>query len=194
MRSNTHHLLGARWVAAAGIAAVAISCTSRPQPTGASADVSHAHLVATGSGEPTPDLGPKMAELRQATVRYHDFAAAQADGYTIKVTGCMQDAARGGMGYHYAKEALINEDVLEAKPEVLLYEPQGDGRLRLIGVEFIVPFTKWAPTEPPTLYGQTFARNETFQVWALHVWAWRENSRGIFADFNPKVSCVRDNA
>jgi hypothetical protein len=84
--------------------------------------------------------------------------------------------------------------VIEARPEVLLYEPMGEGRLRLIGVEFIIPFTAWTAAEPPTLYGQTFARNETFQVWALHVWPWRENPRGMFSDWNPKVSCSRDDS
>jgi hypothetical protein len=63
-----------------------------------------------------------------------------------------------------------------------------------VGVEFIIPFTAWTGAEPPVLYGQTFARNETFQVWALHVWAWRDNRSGVFADWNPAVSCARDNA
>jgi len=26
-------------------------------------------------------------------------------------------------------------------------------------------------------------------VWALHVWAWRENPSGLYANWNPKVSC-----
>ena len=39
-----------------------------------------------------------------------------------------------------------------------------------------------------------FARNETFQVWALHVWVWRKNPNGTFADWNPKVNCSRDDA
>jgi hypothetical protein len=25
--------------------------------------------------------------------------------------------------------------------------------------------------------------------YALHVWAWKENPNGTFADWNPKVSC-----
>ena len=175
-----------------GAVAVALSCADRREPTSPAA--THVHVAARQTGAPIPDLGRKLAALKSSTARYHDFAAAQADGYTVKVTGCMEDAARGGMGYHYAKGDLIDGQVIEARPEVLLYEPQGKGKPRLVGVEFIIPFTAWTGAEPPTLYGQTFARNETFQVWALHVWAWRENKSGVFADWNPAVDCDHDNA
>jgi hypothetical protein len=37
---------------------------------------------------------------------------------------------------------------------------------------------------------QTFKRNEQFGVWALHVWLYRDNPSGIFADWNPRVSCA----
>ncbi len=177
---------------AAGIVAIVVSCTGGSEPMSPSA--AHVHVAATQPGVPIPDLGRKLAELKASTARYHDFAAAQADGYTVQVTGCMEDAVRGGMGYHYAKGELIDGQVIEARPEVLLYEPQGKGKPRLVGVEFIIPFTEWTGAEPPVLYGQTFARNETFQVWALHVWSWRDNRSGVFADWNPAVGCDRDNA
>lgn len=174
---------------AVGAVAFALSCSERGEPTSAA----HVHVAAKQTGAPISELGPALAALKSATSRYHDFATAQADGYIVQVTGCMQDATRGGMGYHYAKAALIDGQVIEARPEVLLYEPQGTGKPRLVGVEFIIPFTAWTGAEPPTLYGQTFARNETFQVWALHVWAWRNNPSGVFADWNPAVGCDRDN-
>lgn len=177
---------------AAGLTAVVVSCTGGSESMSPAA--SHVHIAAKQTGAPVPDLGPRLAALKAATARYHDFAAAQADGYTFQVTGCMEDPARGGMGYHYAKPDLIDGQVIEARPEVLLYEPQGEGKLRLVGVEFIIPFTAWTGAEPPVLYGQTFARNETFAVWALHVWSWRSNPSGVFADWNPAVGCDRDNA
>lgn len=191
MRSQMATKVGAA-VLTGIVVAVAASCADRG-PTQPVARDAHVHIAPSRAGVGAPDLGHKLAELRRSTVQYHDFAAAQADGYTVKVTECMEDATRGGMGYHYAKGELIDGGVIEARPEVLLYEPMANGRLRLIGVEFIIPFTAWTGAEPPTLYGQTFARNETFQVWALHVWVWRDNPGGVFADWNPKVTCSRPN-
>lgn len=191
MRVHITRSVGTALIASA-IAVAA--CSDRDTPTRPQAQPIHFHAGLSQAAAPTPDLGRKLADLRRSTVRYRDFAAAQADGYTVQVTGCMEDPARGGMGYHYAKANLIDGQVLEGRPEVLLYEPRGNGRLRLVGVEFIIPFTAWTGAQPPTLYGQTFARNETFQVWALHVWVWRENQNGVFADWNGAVSCHRDDA
>ena len=192
MRAQMKMSVGTALVA--GAIAITASCADRDEPTRPQVQSDHVHVAASQAGAPLPDLGTKLAELRRSTVRYQDFGAAQADGYTVKVTGCMENPSLGGMGYHYAKESLIDGQVIEARPEVLLYEPRGKGRFRLVGVEFIIPFTAWTGAQPPTLYGQTFARNETFQVWALHVWAWRENQRGVFADWNGAVSCDRDAA
>ena len=78
-------------------------------------------------------------------------------------------------------------------PELLLYEPEKNGKLRFVGVEYIVPFTDIPSTAPaPTLLGQRFAQVPEFQVWGLHIWVGRHNPSGIFAPWNPKVSC--DNA
>ena len=71
------------------------------------------------------------------------------------------------------------------------------GRLRLLGVEYIVPKADWdaANPAPPALLGQQFAfidspnRFGLDPFYELHVWAWRENPRGTFVDFNPRVSC-----
>lgn len=191
MRTQISTRVGVAGLSAA-VVAIAASCSDSIPPTRPLAQDAHVHIAPSRGGAAVPGLGEKLAELRRAIVHYHDFATAQREGYTVQVTGCMQDPTRGGMGYHYAKGDLIDGAVIEARPEVLLYEPAGEGRMKLVGVEFIIPFTAWSGAEAPTLYGQTFARNETFQVWALHVWTWRENPAGIFADWNPKVSCARD--
>ena len=184
---------GVRWIAAISILATAGSCREAAEPTRPVVAPSHVHISPSRSSAAEAAVRDKLEELKRATARYRDFAAAQADGYTVEVTKCMEDAARGGMGYHYAKGELIDARVIEARPEVLLYEPTGKGRFRLVGVEFIIPFDAWTGAQPPVLYGQTFARNETFKVWALHVWVWRKNPAGVFADWNPNVSCARDN-
>jgi hypothetical protein len=41
------------------------------------------------------------------------------------------------------------------------------------------------------LFGQTFERNESLGVYALHAWVWKNNPSGIFVGYNPTVSCSR---
>lgn len=142
------------------------------------------------------DLSPQdrqqLAALRAATAPYHDFDAATAAGlWDTPITGCLATAA-GGMGYHYAK--LDNFGTLDAtRPQALLFEPERDGSMRLVGVEFIVP-DGGAPgvadsAPPPPLFGQSFDYVPAFDVWGLHAWVWRYNPAGLFAAWNPQVSC-----
>ena len=59
-----------------------------------------------------------------------------------------------------------------------------------MAVEYVVPYRVHAPTEKaPRLFGQALRRYDEFNYWALHVWAWRRNSAGLFADWNPGVKC-----
>jgi hypothetical protein len=142
-------------------------------------------LLGACSGEPTAN-DTDLATLRSATDQFHDLAAAAAAGYDTQAPpGCFTDPA-GAMGLHYMKSA--NVGTLEvAKPQLLMYEPQQNGSLKLLGVEYLVP---GAPTDtPPVIFDQQMHYNTTFQVWVLHVWAWKDNPSGLFADWNPKVTC-----
>ncbi|MGQ0648236.1 MAG: hypothetical protein ACT4P7_11765 [Gemmatimonadaceae bacterium] len=127
--------------------------------------------------------------LKKEMAKYSSFARAQRDGYTTAITACMANPPVGSMGVHYGNTSIIDGAVSQYKPEVLLYEPGPNGQLTFVGVEFIVPFTAWTSPTPPVLFGQTFMANQTFQVWALHVWVGRDNPSGIFADWNPTVKC-----
>ena len=101
------------------------------------------------------------------------------------------------MGIHYVNESLVGDGVLDAaRPEALMYEPK-NGRLHFVGVEYIVLAEAWNAKNqtPPTLMGQVFHytgspnRYGIPAFYALHVWAWKQNPHGTFADWNPKVSC-----
>ena len=135
----------------------------------------------------TPDQQGDLNALFAATVAYKDFSRAEADGYSERLTDCMADAS-GGMGFHYGKVALIDGAVRVEEPEILMYEPQADGSLQFVGVEYVMPLS--ASATPPSLYGLQFHRNEAFQLWVLHVWLYRENPSGMFSDWNPTVSCA----
>lgn len=150
----------------------------------------HAAFAHVPSAETSPEVLQWLAGLRATIASYHRFEVARDAGYETEITPCMELAGTGGMGFHYGDVSLINGTVEEFKPELLLYEPQKNGTLRLVAVEYIVPFTAWTEASPPVLHGLTFMANETFQVWALHVWAFQHNPAGIFADWNPTISCA----
>lgn len=99
-------------------------------------------------------------------------------------------AGSGAMGYHYGNVALIDGSVSVTAPELLLYEPQKNGRLRLVAVEYIIPYAAHSrDAAPPELFGQKFQQNDEAQLWGLHAWVWKHNPAGMFAPWNPHVSC-----
>ena len=94
------------------------------------------------------------------------------------------------MGIHYVNGDLINDEVIDiGHPEAVMYEPRPDGSMELIAVEYITP------KGPAELGGHLFSftnapnRYGLPAFYELHVWAWRENPTGAFADMNPDVSC-----
>lgn len=158
---------------------------------------SPANRDARSAGGPAADrsLGAAveqdLATLRHATAAFHDFDAARAAHWGTQITPCMTDpGGAGGMGFHYGNTSLIDGSVRVDSPELLLYEPDKTGRLRLVAVEYIIPYTFHSrDAEPPVLFNQPFQRNDTFQLWGLHAWVWSENPSGIFANWNPRVTC-----
>ena len=174
---------------AAAVALVASGCRDR-EPVAAGAAALHAHSAPTGPVALSEDAQKDLARLRAFTAAFHQFDVAVARGWGTQITECFSDQTLGGMGFHYGNTALIDGAVDVLEPELLLYEPQKNGKLRLVAVEYIVPLDAWTGAEPPQLFGQTFSKNDAFQIWALHVWHERNNPRGMFADWNPKVTCA----
>lgn len=155
-------------------------------PVASAASHEHANMNA----ELTPEQIAGIASVVEATGKYHAFNQAQRDGYTSQYpAGCAASPA-GGQGFHYVNPALVDAKIELLKPELVMYEPQKNGSLKLVGVDYVVPFDKWTSPTAPTLLGVPFMRNEPLGVWALHIWAWRKNPSGVFAMWNPDVSCA----
>lgn len=168
-------------------AALLAACSSDTPPTASPLHASHA--VGSTNEALTSEQREGVASVRQATAGLHIFANAQAAGYTVQYpAGCAQSPL-GVQGFHYLNPALVDGEIELLRPELVMYEPQRDGSLQLIGVDYVVPFTAWTAEEPPTLLGVPFMRNEPLGVWALHIWAWRPNPSGMFAMWNPNASC-----
>lgn len=134
-----------------------------------------------------------LAKVRTATAQFHSPEAAQAAGYDL-VAGldyCFNNPGIGGMGFHYINTSILDTTVDLLHPEAMVYTPSPNG-LQLGAVEYIVPQALWdaaGNTHPPMLMGQHFHLNEKLGVYVLHAWIWKNNSAGIFEDWNPAVSC-----
>jgi hypothetical protein len=177
----------ARIAAAILAAALMAACSSDTAPTASSLHAAHAN--ASAAGALTAEQLEGIAGVRRATTGFHSFSNAQAAGYTVQYpAGCAQSPV-GVQGFHYLNPGLVDGEIELLRPELVMYEPQPDGSLQLIGVDYVVPFTAWTAAEPPTLLGVPFMRNEPLGVWALHIWAWRPNPLGMFAMWNPNASC-----
>ena len=125
----------------------------------------------------------------------------------------------GAMGVHYFRPDLLGitappnprVDGTGAhtdfeKPAILIYEPQADGSLELVAVENLVFAKAWHAAgneRPPSFHGVEYDSMKDDPKTAIdeahmfephydrHVWLYRDNPNGIFAQFNPKVSCAK---
>jgi hypothetical protein len=145
----------------------------------------HAHQA-----DPSPEVAAQLDALRTMTAGYTDLAAAQAQGYTEAITPCWYHRDHGGQGVHYARTDLIDGAVSLGEPEIVMYEPLADGSHQFLAIEYIVPFDAWQQDSPPELLGREFMRNERLGLYVLHVWLGKDNPSGMFADWNPNVSCA----
>jgi hypothetical protein len=150
----------------------------------------------------TPAMAsPNDAALaRQGTAQFHDSTLATGSSDWFKVTdvngiSCI-DSPAGGMGIHYVNGArLIDSEVIASQPEAVIYEPQKDGSLSLVAVEYIVLKDAWTEVDPPRLFGTDFELVEAGNryglpdFYELHAWIWRNNPNGMNNDWNPNVTC-----
>ncbi|WP_181181636.1 hypothetical protein [Mesorhizobium sp. B3-1-6] len=143
----------------------------------------HQHAAASVSG-----ASPLADKVRAANSRFLDVKAATAEGYAP--IPCASGITGGAMGIHYVNGRYLKDDKIDiARPEAVMYEPMADGALKLVAVEYITS------KGPASLDGQLFNFNSApnryglGEFYELHVWAWKGNPTGTFADMNPKVSC-----
>jgi hypothetical protein len=123
----------------------------------------------------------------------------------------------GAMGIHYFRPDMLgvsappnprvdgsgtHTDFLN--PAVLIYEPQANGSLELVAIENLVFAKAWSDAGnhvPPSFHGFVYDTMRDDPATAIdeahnfephhdrHVWLYRENPNGIFAQFNPRVTC-----
>ncbi len=142
---------------------------------------------------------PLIDTVRHTTEQYLEISTALADQF-VAATPCVSGPDAGAMGVHFIRLDRLNKLVLDAKqPQALIYEPMADGNMRLVGVEFIVLDANWSAAHPgtvPALEGNLLNyvgapnRYGLPAFWEMHVWAWEQNPKGSYADWNTHVTCA----
>lgn len=211
-----------KYVLTAGPAVLAFALASVPSPAAAQETAPLVPLAAA-TAEPTLEAVIAATE-RFKDVNVALAEGYIADPMNICETADMlgRPADLGTMGIHYfrpdrlmitATEPLVDGGSIHTnflEPSVLIYEPQPDGSLALAAVENLVFKQAWEAagnTAPPTFQGVEYnlmvddpSTTEVDEAhhfaphYDLHVWLYRDNPNGMFAQFNPAVSCEHHRA
>jgi hypothetical protein len=143
-------------------------------------------------------VNAELAKVRAATAKYHSLAQAQADGYSVENEPCVV-SPDGTMGIHAVNGPLIGDPAIDPlRPELLLYVPAPNGKLRLVGVEYFkVDADQNLATDGdrPSVFGVPFDGPMEGHApgmpihYDLHAWIWHHNPSGMFPPWNPKLGC-----
>ena len=163
--------------------------------------------VATRAGATPVDV---LQAAKAASARYHSVEQATQAGYSLEGEPCVSapppPGLTGAMGIHAVNGALIGPasaglDALQ--PEILLYLPKANGELELVGIEYFAVAADQTPdaegnfddSDRPSVLGVPLDGPMPGHApgmpvhYDLHVWFWEDNPAGMFAPFNPALSC-----
>ncbi|HEX8701554.1 MAG TPA: hypothetical protein VF815_22190 [Myxococcaceae bacterium] len=169
-----------------------VGCGATEEDTQPEVELTEDEQIAAEIEALTGQQAVNWAKVVLALAKYRDVNKALADGY-IPVSACESLAGSGGMGIHYLHPGLASDLVTDPfKPELLLYAPNGRGGLELLGPEY---FQADAGQGRPSTFGQAYdgpmpGHNPQMPVhYDLHVWLFKYNPSGLFAQWNPRVKC-----
>ncbi|HEX8063774.1 MAG TPA: hypothetical protein VF535_11215 [Allosphingosinicella sp.] len=174
--------------------------------------------AAPGPGEPTLDeVRAATARFRNVKVALAEGYVRDPGNMCDTAPMMGRPAALGGMGIHFFRPDLlgikgppnprVDGDGTHTdfrKPSILIYEPREDGSLELVAVENLVFKKAWRAAgheDLPTFHGVEYDDMADDPATAIdeahmfephydrHVWLYRPNANGMFAQFNPTVTC-----
>lgn len=159
-----------------------------PFALGACSDSPHAHAPMEASApeirlEGDPAAVELMKAVRAATARFNSTTQALKAGYAP------DDFCVPEMGFHWLNESLVDPVFDPMKPEVVIYAPDANGRLKVVAVEYVVID---AGQPQPAFAGRAFDVGGTpvpVPHWSQHVWLYEGNPDGALTAFNPAISC-----
>jgi hypothetical protein len=174
--------------------------------------------AAAGPGEPTLDeVRAATDRFRNVEVALAEGYVRDPGNMCDTAPMMGRSKALGGMGIHFFRPDLLGITAPPnprvdgkgthtdfRKPSILIYEPRADGSLELVAVENLVFKKAWheAGNEGlPTFHGVAYDsmsddpktpidEAHMFEPhYDRHVWLYRNNANGMFAQFNPTVTC-----
>lgn len=172
-----------------------------------------------GPGEPTlAEMRAATDRFRDVKVALAEGYMPDPMNMCETAANMGRPASLGAMGIHYFRPDLlgiteppsprVNGNGIHTdfrQPAILIYEPTANGGLELVAVENLVFQASWKAAGhdgPPTFYGESWDAMADDPATSLdeahmfaphfdrHVWLYRENPNGLFAQFNPAASCA----
>src|SRR5262245_14209704 len=148
-----------------GVSIALAACQEKKEP-------SEPALVRSANRDVRSTDQTQLTELRKVTARCHSIDSAKQAGYSTQITPCWAHHSAGAMGYHFGKTNLLDATVALLEPEVIIYEPQAGGHMKMVGMEYIVPLAAWEAAghdlnnsnDVPQLLGQRFTRHSTLPI------------------------------
>jgi hypothetical protein len=187
----------------AALALVALPLALPPAASATDQQELSADFMEHGEHHSHGDFSPLIKKVHDATAKYQDinFPLKKEKGWAV-ATPCVSGPDAGAMGVHIVMGSRIADGILDpTAPEALIYEPLPNGYFRLVGVEFIQLADDWAARNPnggvPSLDGNLMNlvgfpnRFGLPAFYELHVWAWEDNPKGNFSDWNTHVTCEK---
>jgi len=171
-----------------------------------------------GPGEPTlADVRLATERFRDVNVALAEGYIRDPFNMCDSAEMMGRPASQGAMGIHYFRPDLLGITAPPSPrvngvgthtdfrtPSILIYEPQADGSMQLVAVENLVFAAAWKAAgnaEPPSFHGVAYDamiddpktpidEAHMFEPhYDRHVWLYRNNPNGMFAQFNPNVTC-----
>jgi hypothetical protein len=152
-------------------------------------------VAAPAHAADSPEVATALAAVKASYDKYQDPKVAIADGF-MPTDSCVTSDA-GTMGFHYVNPKLMGP-VDQAKPPILVYQPDGDGGRKLVAVEWFQPDADQdlgTTEDKPTLFGRPFDGPMEGHEPGMprhydeHAWLWQTNPRGTLTAWNPAGSC-----
>jgi hypothetical protein len=176
-------------------------------------------LPAPAPGEPTlTEIRQATERFRDVNVALAEGYIRDPGNLCDTAEMMGRPAELGAMGIHFFRPDLLGITTPPSprvggtgthtdfrKPSILIYEPQADGSLQLVAVENLVFVDAWRRAghrERPAFHGvpyDSMADDPTTAIdeahmfephFDRHVWLYRDNPNGVFAPYNPAVSCA----